>query len=329
MVLEVKDLTVQFRVGKDTLTAVNGVSFKLGEQESLGLVGESGCGKSTTAYALMKLLEKNGQIVNGEIVINGKNIVKAPDKIVRTIRWKEISMIFQNAMTALNPVQKIGDQIVNALLQHENLSRAKAIERAKSLFERVGISSSRLMQYPHEFSGGMKQRAVIALALICYPKILLADEPTTALDVVAQRQVIELLVSLRKELNLSMVLISHDISAVAEACEKVAVMYGGEIMEIGPTKDVFLRSNHPYTKALVGSFPSLHKPISKLTQIPGYPPNLADLPKGCPFASRCTYAQDICFSEKPSLRPVRLNKLAKCHFAEELDFNKEMAVSYE
>lgn len=322
MIIEVKDLTVQFQVGKDTFTAVNNINFKLDEQDSLGLVGESGCGKSTTAYALMNLLEKNGRISNGEILINGVDLVTASDEEVRKIRWKEISMIFQNAMTALNPVQKIGNQIVNALIEHENISRSEAIERASYLFEKVGVSPSRLMQYPHEFSGGMKQRAVIALALICYPKILLADEPTTALDVVAQRQVIELLTSLKKELNLSMILISHDISAVAEACEKIAVMYGGEIMEIGPTKDVLIRNNHPYTNALVGSFPSLHKPISKLTQIPGNPPNLADMPKGCVFSSRCIYTEEICFSEKSNMRPVRNNKLCKCHFAEELDFNQ-------
>ncbi|CCQ96961.1 Oligopeptide transport ATP-binding protein OppD [[Clostridium] ultunense Esp] len=322
MILEVKDLTVEFQIGKNFLTAVNNVNFGLGQQDSLGLVGESGCGKSTTGYALMNLLPKNGRISNGKVLINGVDIVTASDAEVRSIRWKEISMIFQNAMTALNPVQKIGDQIVNALLEHETISRSEAIDRASYFFEKVGISSSRLMQYPHEFSGGMKQRAVIALALICYPKILIADEPTTALDVVAQRQVIELLIDLQKELNLSMILISHDISAVAEACEKIAVMYGGEIMEIGPTRDVLIRNNHPYTNALVGSFPSLHKPISKLTQIPGSPPNLADMPSGCSFYPRCTYAQNICLHEKPPMRSVRFNKLCKCHFAEELDFNQ-------
>lgn len=322
MIIEVKDLTVKYQVGKDTLTAVNNISFNLDEQDSLGLVGESGCGKSTTAYALMNLLERNGRISNGSILINGTNLVAASMAEVRKIRWKEISMIFQNAMTAMNPVQKIGDQIVNALLEHEKMSRNEAIERAKYIFEKVGISPSRLMQYPHEFSGGMKQRAVIALALICYPKILLADEPTTALDVVAQRQVIELLISLKDELKLSMILISHDISAVAESCEKIAVMYGGEIVEIGPTKDVLIKNNHPYTNALVGSFPSLHKPISKLMQIPGSPPNLANMPTGCTFSSRCIYAKDICFTTKPTMRKVRLNKLCKCHFAEELDFNQ-------
>ncbi len=322
MLLEVKDLSVQFQAGKKVLTAVNRVSFSLGEQESLGLVGESGCGKSTTAYALMNLLPRNGRISGGQVLINGVDLASADDKTVRATRWRDIAMVFQNAMTAMNPVQKIGNQIVNALLEHENLPRAQAIERAEYIFEKVGLAPSRLMQYPHEFSGGMKQRAVLALALICHPKILLADEPTTALDVVAQRQVLELLVSLQEEFHLSLVLISHDISAVAEACKQIAVMYGGQIMEMGPTKAVFLENNHPYTHALVGAFPSLHKPLSKLTQISGSPPNLAEMPAGCPFAPRCPYAQEICRRENPPLRTVRLGKLCRCHFAEELDFNR-------
>ena len=226
-------------------------------------------------------------------------------------------------MTALNPVQKIGDQIINALREHEDVSKKEAIERAEYLFERVGIAKSRLMQYPHEFSGGMKQRAVIALALICSPKILIADEPTTALDVVAQRQVIELLAGLQDEFNISIVMISHDISAVAEACRNIAVMYGGEIMEQGRSKDVLIQNNHPYTHALVGSFPSLHKPLSTLAQIPGGAPNLADMPAGCPFSPRCSYAAELCGREKPESRRVRLDKLCKCHYAEELDFNKK------
>src|SRR5699024_11134170 len=248
-------LTVNFKVGGENLTAVNDVSFHIGEKESMGLVGESGCGKSTVAFSLMRLLEKNGS-VNGEVLINNSDIVSASYKEVRKIRWKDISIVFQNAMSALNPVQKIGDQIINALFQHEKISKKEAIEKAEFLFEQIGLPASRLMQYPHEFSGGMKQRAVIALALICYPDIIVADEPTTALDVVAQKQVINLLIDLKETLNLSMLVISHDISAVSEICEKTAVMYGGQIMEMGETNDVFRRSNHPYTKALVDSFPS-------------------------------------------------------------------------
>lgn len=322
MVIDVKNLSIEYKIGNNYLEAVHDVNFSLGKKESLGLVGESGCGKSTLAYALLNLLEENGRISNGEININGKDLVSATNKEIRNIRWKEIAMIFQNAMTALNPVEKIGVQIINALQQHEKVSKKQAIERAKEIFNKVGISPQRLMEYPHEFSGGMKQRAVIALALICYPNILLADEPTTALDVVAQRQVLELLVQLKEEFNLTLIMISHDISVVAEACEKVAVMYGGEIMEIGDTEDVFKNSNHPYTESLINSFPSLYQEISELEQIPGYPPSLGDLPKGCPFATRCLYAQKVCFSEKPAMRKVNNDKLVKCHFAEELDFNK-------
>lgn len=323
MLLEVKNLSVDFKVGKQTLRAVNNVSFSLGEKDSLGLVGESGCGKSTTAFALMRLLAGNGKISGGQILLNGVDLAPAPYDYIRSVRWKDISIIFQNAMTALNPVQKIGDQIVNALREHEKVTKAEAIERAEYLFERVGVSKSRLMQYPHEFSGGMKQRAVIALALICNPKILIADEPTTALDVVAQRQVIELLAGLQDEFNISIVMISHDISAVAEACKNIAVMYGGEIMECGGSKDVLIKNNHPYTHALVGSFPSLHKPLSTLMQIPGGAPNLANMPVGCPFSPRCPYATELCKESKPDMRQVRLGKLCKCHYAEELDFNRE------
>lgn len=323
MLLEVKNLSVDFKVGKQNLRAVNNVSFSLGEQDSLGLVGESGCGKSTTAFALMRLLASNGSISGGQILLNGVDLAAASYDEIRALRWKEISIIFQNAMTALNPVQKIGDQIINALREHEDVTKKEAIERAEYLFERVGIAKSRLMQYPHEFSGGMKQRAVIALALICSPKILIADEPTTALDVVAQRQVIELLAGLQEEFHISIVMISHDISAVAEACRNIAVMYGGEIMEQGRSRDVLIENNHPYTHALVSSFPSLHKPLSTLAQIPGGAPNLADMPTGCPFSPRCAYATALCRAEKPDCRRVRLDKLCKCHYGEELDFNRK------
>lgn len=321
--MDVKNLSVDFTMDKRTLNAVNNVSFSLGEKKSLGLVGESGCGKSTTAYALMNLLAKNGRISGGEVLINGVDMVSSSNEIIRKARWKEIAIVFQNAMTALNPVEKIGVQIINALYEHEQCQRAEAIERAEYIFERVGISPKRLMQYPHEFSGGMKQRAVIALALICHPKILLADEPTTALDVVAQRQVLELLSDLQEEFHLSLMLISHDISAVAEVCREIAVMYGGEIVEMGGTEQVLLRCNHPYTNALVGSFPSLHKPLSKLTQITGSPPDLSNRPKGCTFAMRCPYSKDICIKEKPNLRSTGNGKLCRCHFSQKLEFNRK------
>lgn len=322
MLLDVNDLVVEFDIGKTRLTAVNHVSFCLGEKESLGLVGESGCGKSTTALALMNLLAKNGHITNGKVLINGKDMASSSYDVIRATRWKDIAMVFQNAMTALNPVQKIGVQIINALVEHENIDKTDAFHRAEYIFEKVGIAPSRLMQYPHEFSGGMKQRAVLALALVCRPKILLADEPTTALDVVAKRQVLELLMSLQDDFKLTLILISHDISAVAEACKKVAVMYGGQIVEYGETKEVLIKSNHPYTNALVGSFPSLHKPLAKLSSIAGSPPNLSEFPEGCTFAPRCKFTQTICRKEKPVLSLLDNGKLCRCHYSTQLDFTK-------
>jgi len=322
MVIQVNNLTVEYKIGKEYHKAVQDVNFSLNSKDSLGIVGESGCGKSTLAYALLNLLEDNGRISKGEIIINNTDMVSGTNKQIRSIRWKEISMIFQNAMSALNPVDKIGNQIIDALMHHERITKSKAKKRAKVIFERVGLPPSRLMEYPHEFSGGMKQRAIIALALICYPNIILADEPTTALDVVAQRQVLELLVELQDDLDLTVIMVSHDISVINEACNNAAVMYGGEIMEIGSAEDVFKDSNHPYTKLLINSFPSIYHEISQLEQIPGYPPSIEKLPQGCPFAPRCPYAEDICFTEKPDMRSVKNNKLVKCHFAEELDFNK-------
>lgn len=322
MILEVNELNVKFEIEGIKHTALNDINFTLNKRESLGFVGESGCGKSTLAYSLISLLEDNGSIENGEIKIDGIDIVKAKDKTIRQIRWRDIAIVFQNAMTALNPVEKIGKQIINALMLHEKISKKNAIKRAEELFEKVGISSERLMQYPHEFSGGMKQRAMIALALICYPKILLADEPTTALDVVAQKQVLQLLKQLQDEFDLTLIMISHDISSIAETCEKVAVMYGGEIMEIGKTNEVFLNSKHPYTQALVRSFPSIHQEIEELKQIPGYPPSLEELPKGCPFVSRCAYAQKICEIEKPKMKEFE-HQSVKCHFAGKVGIENE------
>ena len=321
--LEIKHLSIQYNVDNGVVRAVNDISLDLDAGDTLGLVGETGAGKTTTALGILRLIpDPPGRITSGEILFQGENLLEKPEKELRRIRGKDISMIFQDPMTALNPVLTVGEQIAEVVALHEACSRAEAARRAGGMLELVGIPAARAADYPHQFSGGMKQRVVIAMALACGPKLLLADEPTTALDVVAQRQVLELLVSLQEEFELSLILISHDISAVAEACSRIAVMYGGQIMEIGPTKAVFLKSNHPYTHALVGSFPSLHKPLTTLTQIPGSPPNLADMPKGCPFAPRCPYAQDICREQLPPLRPVRLDKLCRCHFARELDFNK-------
>jgi len=271
----------------------------------------------------MGLLAKNGKIAAGEVLIEGKDLTKISDKEIRDLRWKDISIVFQNSMTALNPVRKVGDQIVDALQRHEKVSREDAIQRGKLIFDRVGIAKERFMQYPHEFSGGMKQRAVLALALICHPKIMLADEPTTALDVVAQRQVLNLFRDLQEEFGLSLLMISHDISAVAEICEEIAVMYAGRIMEVGETKQVLHDPDHPYTYALVNSFPSLHKPLTHLEQIPGSPPFLAQISPGCPFAPRCPFSEDLCSRECPPLMPAKGGKLCRCHFTNHLDFSRD------
>lgn len=324
MLMEVRDLCVTFQTARGKLHAVNHLSFTLDRGESLGFVGESGCGKSTLMLAVMQLLANNGAITEGSIVINGKNMVGAPYDMIRTTRWKDISIAFQNVMTALNPVQKIGVQIINALKEHEQISDEKASQRAENIFRQVGLAPSRLMQYPHEFSGGMKQRAVLALALICYPKILIADEPTTALDVIAQRQVLDLLVDLKNELGVALIMISHDISSVSLVCKKTAVMYAGQIMEYGPTRDVLIHSRHPYTNALVRSFPSLYRPLRQLKTIGGTPPNLLEQKEQCPFAPRCEYAEHICHLQNPALRELLDGRYCRCHFAGQLNFNQEV-----
>jgi oligopeptide/dipeptide ABC transporter ATP-binding protein len=232
-------------------------------------------------------------------------------------------MVFQNSMSALNPVMRIGDQIADALQEHVQMSRKEALEQAAAAFGRVGLPDSRLMQYPHEFSGGMKQRAMIALALICQPRLLIADEPTTALDMVAQRQVLQLLDDLQRELDLALLLISHDISVVAETCSQVVVMYAGEIVELGPTKKVLHYCRHPYTRALVSSVPSLYAPARTLTSLPGAPPSLIDPPPGCRFAPRCTFAQLLCSAEVPPVVTVESAHVARCHFALDLDFDAQ------
>ena len=315
MLLEINNLSVNYKVGKKTVKAVRDVELELEKGERLGIVGESGCGKSTLAYSILRLLADNA-VMEGVINFGGQNIVALSEDELNKVRWNDIAMVFQNSMTALNPVTKIGNQIIDAVMEHQNISREDARKRAEEMLTKVGIPAHRLMEYPHEYSGGMKQRAVLALALICHPKILIADEPTTALDVVAQRQVLQLFKELQEEMDLSLIIISHDISVISEISTKIAVMYAGEIMEMGPTKEVFLNSSHPYTKALVGSFPSLHRPLKELVQIKGNTPSLSDLPKGCPFATRCTKAQSICHEVHPELKEIKPSVKCCCHFSE-------------
>ncbi len=280
------------------------MSFALDEGESLGLAGESGCGKTTTALALMRLLPHNGRIVRGSIRFRGRNLVKLSELSIRGIRWKEVSIIFQGAMNALNPVKRIGDQIAEPIILHENVDKQAAHGRVGDLLELVGINRNRGRDYPHEFSGGMRQRVMIAMALACNPKLVIADEPVTALDVMIQAQILELLERLKRELNLSMILISHDLSVMAETCDRVAIMYAGRKMEYGPTVDVFTDPKHPYTQGLVGAFPDIRGARKIPESIPGAVPSLINPPTGCVFHPRCKFAFERCVTHEPSPTPV-------------------------
>ena len=292
--------------------AVSGVSFALDEGEALGLAGESGCGKTTTALALMRLLPYNGRIISGSIVFRGRDLVKASDMRIRKVRWKDISIIFQGAMNSLNPVRNIGQQIAEPIILHEKVEEDAAMDRVGELLELVGINRERRRDFPHEFSGGMRQRVMIAMALACNPKLVIADEPVTALDVMIQAQILELLERLRKELHLSMILISHDLSVMAETCEKVAIMYGGKMMEVGKTVDVFTDPKHPYTQGLVAAFPDIRGQRTMPASIPGDVPSLINPPTGCVFHPRCKFAFDRCIAAEPALAEVTPGRRAAC-----------------
>ncbi len=318
--LEVEDLTMYYEIPfRGFVRAVDGISFSLEKGESLGIVGESGCGKSSLAITLMRLLPKNAKILKGKVVLDGINIYKLPeDRLRKEIRWKRISMVFQGAMNALHPIIKVGDQIVEAIMLHEDVSKEEAWKRAGDLLELVGIDRSRLNNYPFEFSGGMRQRAMIAMALALNPDVLLADEPTTALDVIVQAQILKLIKDLQRKFGISLILISHDVSVIAEMSDKVAVMYAGRFQEFGSALDVFLNPLHPYTKGLLSGVPSVKGKPRRLKSIPGAPPNLLNPPRGCRFAPRCPFAKEKCFEEEPELMEIEDEHYVRCHFAEEL-----------
>jgi oligopeptide/dipeptide ABC transporter ATP-binding protein len=294
--LEVRDLRVGFQTDQGLLVAVDDVDLTLGRGRMLGLVGESGCGKSVTARAIMRLLEQpSGRVLNGEVRLEGRDLLPLPLEAMRKVRGKEIAMIFQEPMTALNPVHRVGRQIVENLLLHEDITPAAALKRAIELMEWVGIPApdQRVNDYPHQLSGGMRQRVMIAMALSCNPRILIADEPTTALDVTVQAQILELIKRLRKETGMAVILITHDLAVVAETCDDVAVMYAGRLVEKGPVASIFQSPLHPYTKGLMACLPRLdHPPKTMLPIIPGMVPGLRDLPTGCRFAARCPNAHD-------------------------------------
>jgi len=298
--LEVENISIGYNTGKGYLKAVEGVSFVLEEGQSLGLVGESGCGKTTIGMALMGLLPPNGSVREGRILLEGRNTLAMSEEEKRRIRWREMAMIFQAAMNALNPVQRVGNQIAEAILVHNpSLEKEAALSQVEGLFDLVGIPRERITDYPHQYSGGMKQRAVIAMALACHPKVIIADEPTTALDVIVQDQILEEVRVLQREFNIGIIFISHDISIVADMCRDIGVMYAGQLVELGPWRAVFESPAHPYTKALLSSFPTLTGEKSDLMPIPGETPNLIRPPVGCRFCDRCPKAQTFCKTAPP------------------------------
>ncbi len=296
--LEVQNLRTHFDTRSGVVQAVENVSFTLDKGEALGLAGESGCGKTTTALSIIRLLPKNGRIAGGRILYHGKDLAAVKQSELRKVRWKKIAIVFQGAMNALNPVKRISWQIAEAIQIHEEVSAEEAEARVDELLELVGITPARKNDYPHEFSGGMRQRVMIAMALACHPEIIIADEPVTALDVMIQAQILELLKRLREELDLSMILISHDLSVIAETCDKVAIMYGGKLAEFGPTREVFRMPQHPYTAGLVRSFPDIYGPRDLPPWIPGQPPNLLEPPAGCRFQPRCAESVAECSAQE-------------------------------
>ncbi len=310
--LEVKDLRIEFSTQAGTVHAVEGVSFSLEEGEALGLAGESGCGKTTTALALMRLLPYNGKIVSGSIKFRGRELVKSSETMMRKIRWKDISIVFQGAMNSLNPVQRVGKQIAEPILLHEDVEEDEAMKRVGDLLELVGIPRKRAAEYPHEFSGGMRQRVMIAMALACNPKLVIADEPVTALDVMIQAQILELLERLRKELDLSMILISHDLSVIADTCEQVVIMYGGKIAESGATGEIFTDPKHPYTQGLVAAFPDIRGERFMPEAVPGNVPSLISPPSGCVFHPRCKFAFERCKVAEPALTNLTPTRRTAC-----------------
>ena len=316
--LEVKDLRTYFTTSKGKAKAVDGVSFSLDYGQCLGLVGESGCGKTTTALSICHLLPKEGKVESGQILMEGIDYGALSEEEIMKHRWEDVSIIFQGAMNAFNPVKKVGWQIAEACILHQGMSKEDAWKRAGDLFEMVGIARERVSQYPHEFSGGMKQRAMIAMALACSPKLIIGDEPTTALDVMIQAQILELLEKLRKELNMGMILITHDLSILSETCDKIAVMYAGKIAEMGTVDDIFNHPMHPYTKKLLACFPNISSGSRVIPEgIPGYPPSLIDPPEGCRFCPRCSESIGICSEKEPEYIQVGPEHFVSCHLCGE------------
>jgi len=313
--LDVQDLKTYYSTLRGSVKAVEGVNFQVEKGQALGLAGESGCGKTTVALSILRILPLGGKILGGKILFNGEDLVNLEkDEMRKKVRWKGISLVFQGAMNALNPVYKVGDQIAEAILLHETkVSKREAKDRTGKLLEMVGIEKSRADNYPHEFSGGMRQRALIAMSLACNPDLLIADEPGTALDVIVQAQVLKLMKELKDRLNLGMILITHDLSIIAETCEKCAIMYAGKIVESGDVVTIFKKPLHPYTQGLMDAFPSIKTAKKEMTSIRGFPPDLLNPPSGCRFHPRCSQAMSICKEEEPRFIEVSGGHYVACH----------------
>jgi len=311
--LDVENLKIYYFTQEGPVKAVDDVSFSVDKDETLGLIGESGCGKTTAVFAILRFVAPPGRIVAGKIIFEGRDIITLSDEEMRLLRGKGIAMVFQGAQNALNPVMTVGQQISEVILEHESITKEEAWERAKRQLELVGIGSDRVKNYPHEFSGGMKQRVMVAIATACNPGLLIMDEPVTGLDVIVQRQLLTLTNDLRAKMQLPIIFITHDLSVIAETCDRVAVMYAGKIVEQGNTVSLYKDPMHPYSKALINSYPSIKGEKRELKSIPGAPPRLINPPAGCRFHPRCEYAMDICRTEEPPLENRNNGRLVACH----------------
>jgi len=329
-ILEVKDLAVVFETDEETVYAVNGLSFSLERGRTIGLVGETGAGKTTTALSILNLVPNPpGRISAGEIILDGKNILKMSERELEDIRGRVVSMIFQDPMTSLNPVMTVGDQIAESIQLHEKVSKKEALNRAGDMLEIVGIPRTRLNEYPHQFSGGMKQRVVIAIALACNPRLLIADEPTTALDVTIQAQVLDTMKDLRQKYDMAMIMITHDLGIVAEICDTVAVIYAGRIVEMGTLEDVYERTLHPYTEGLFNSLPNINDRQDMLKPIRGMMVDPTVIQKGCPFAPRCDYARPECEKRMPVMKQVSGTHSVACLAYDDPAFHIQRGQRYE
>ena len=311
--ISIRNLCVDYITESGDVRAVNDVSFDIGKGEVFGLAGESGCGKSTIAFSLMRLHKPPAFITGGEVIFDGQDILKYSDPQMQAFRWSQMSMVFQSAMNALNPVLPMEEQFCDVIMRHTTMTREQAIIRAQGLLQIVDIHPSRLSDYPHQFSGGMRQRLVIAIALALNPKMIIMDEPTTALDVVVQREILQKIYALKEEFGFSILFITHDLSLMVEFSDRIGIMYSGELIEVASSKEILTSPYHPYTKGLGSSFPPLTGPKTKLTGIPGNPLNLLDIPQGCRFQSRCDRVNEACRTIPTQLRQIELGHLSNCH----------------